>query len=946
MSKSAVTCLERASYRFLSLSALVLATAGALFAGDALAASTEQLSVSAQARPRAEEHPSILSAALSAMSDHAKAVDNSAVTLTFEGLKDQEAVLNFYAGGSGDSGSGPGPNYGVTFSSNAYTFINASVGGTGNTANEPSPPTSMTFLSGSAATMTVSGGFTTGFSFYYSTPFQPGSITVYDGPNATGNILATLSLPLTPLGPDPAAQYGVWVPIGVQFSGTARSVDFAGTENLIGFDNITLNSSTPGGSFVLPPPKILSKTVSGEPTTKNSTHAALSSNGSAVVFESQETDLVATNHQIANGRDIYRVVNGQTVLEDKDASGNQLIGTSSLPAVSADGGIVAFLHSQGTAPAEQAKVALTGQMFGGASGQPKHQVDMGMGGATPNGSVSGAPSVAAKNGSNKLVFCSAASNLVAGDSNGQRDIFLVDPLNASQPTQRISVDNSGAQLAGDSCEPKLSVDGTKVVFTISAATVYGTSARQVVRKDLTTGAVDLLTPSATHLGKGANADSSEPSINADGSVVAFTSAASDLDNLGAPVGGSEAFVSLAQQSSDGAPRALKRVRSGDGTVPNGSSQHPQVSNDGTIVVMQTIATNFFGGKALPAAACGAVAITTNFFTPTLMGSSLCTGQSSNQNPTISGDGTMVGFDSNAPQSGTSSSNSNAYSQAAGASPVGVPNLSGDFSGQWFDPNQSGQGLVIDVIHPDANNNRAMLLTWFVFVNGKSTWLQGVGIPKSGSGAQAGSVIVPMDQVAIFQGKSFPLGESHATGALWGSITLTFANANTGTMNWTSTYPGFNSGSMAITHFLPVDLPSQDLSTAKVRACYSGNWSNPAQSGHGFEFEVIQATPPVLAVDWFAFSPTGAPVWLQGAGPINGNSAQMQMQLIDGAGAQFPPLYNPALITQHLWGTATITFTDSSHATVTWNSTIPGYGSGTQPLQPILGAGLLDRRTCP
>ena len=86
------------------------------------------------------------------------------------------------------------------------------------------------------------------------------------------------------------------------------------------------------------------------------------------------------------------------------------------------------------------------------------------------------------------------------------------------------------------------------------------------------------------------------------------------------------------------------------------------------------------------------------------------------------------------------------------------------------------------------------------------------------------------------------------------------------------------------------------------------------------------------------------MWLQGAGAISGNSAQMHLQLIDGAGAQFPPNYDPGGITQHDWGTATFTFTDSSHGSVTWNSTITGYGSGTQPLQP-LAKGLMDRRGC-
>ena len=45
----------------------------------------------------------------------------AAVVLTFEGLQNNEQVLNFYNGGSGGSGSGPGPNYGITFGSDSLT---------------------------------------------------------------------------------------------------------------------------------------------------------------------------------------------------------------------------------------------------------------------------------------------------------------------------------------------------------------------------------------------------------------------------------------------------------------------------------------------------------------------------------------------------------------------------------------------------------------------------------------------------------------------------------------------------------------------------------------------------------------------------------------------------------------------------------------------------------
>jgi len=40
---------------------------------------------------------------------------NSKTALTFAGPQDQEPILNYYNGGLRGSGSGPSPNYGITF---------------------------------------------------------------------------------------------------------------------------------------------------------------------------------------------------------------------------------------------------------------------------------------------------------------------------------------------------------------------------------------------------------------------------------------------------------------------------------------------------------------------------------------------------------------------------------------------------------------------------------------------------------------------------------------------------------------------------------------------------------------------------------------------------------------------------------------------------------------
>lgn len=171
----------------------------------------------------------------------------AAITLLdFEGLGDAEPVLSFYSGGLGGNGSGPGPNLGAVFSSNALAAIDREAGGMGNFGHEPSPNTTLFFLTGPAATLNLSAGFDTGFSFFYSAVVNPGFITVYDGLNATGTILASLTLPVTPSdGGDPLGDFSPFFPIGVPFGGIARSIDFGGTVNSIGFDNITFGSATP-----------------------------------------------------------------------------------------------------------------------------------------------------------------------------------------------------------------------------------------------------------------------------------------------------------------------------------------------------------------------------------------------------------------------------------------------------------------------------------------------------------------------------------------------------------------------------------------------------------------------------------------------------------------------------------------------------------------------------
>ena len=172
---------------------------------------------------------------------------SSFIYLDFEGLGNNDPINNFYNGGTSGQGNS-GTNFGVEFGT-ALGKIDADAGGNGNFANEPSPSTIMFFLSSDQVYLNVAAGFSVAFSCYYSAGYD-GSIEVYDGLNGTGNLLGSVFLPANGndnnCSGDPNGWYCNWDPVGIPFSGTAKSVIFVGDTDYIAFDDVTFGSANPG----------------------------------------------------------------------------------------------------------------------------------------------------------------------------------------------------------------------------------------------------------------------------------------------------------------------------------------------------------------------------------------------------------------------------------------------------------------------------------------------------------------------------------------------------------------------------------------------------------------------------------------------------------------------------------------------------------------------------
>ncbi|HET8942623.1 MAG TPA: hypothetical protein VFN13_11625, partial [Rudaea sp.] len=108
---------------------------------------------------------------------------------------------------------------------------------------------------------------------------------------------------------------------------------------------------------------------------------------------------------------------------------------------------------------------------------------------------------------------------------------------------------------------------------------------------------------------------------------------------------------------------------------------------------------------------------------------------------------------------------------------------------------------------------------------------------------------------------------------------------------------------------------------------SGSWYDPAQSGHGFDLQITDQQDLMLAY-WYTFAPDGSgQVWIYAQGPydVGKNTVTLPAEIL--TGAKFPPLFNSNDLQGTPWGTITFSFTDCNHGTASWNSTVPGYGSG-------------------
>lgn len=114
----------------------------------------------------------------------------------------------------------------------------------------------------------------------------------------------------------------------------------------------------------------------------------------------------------------------------------------------------------------------------------------------------------------------------------------------------------------------------------------------------------------------------------------------------------------------------------------------------------------------------------------------------------------------------------------------------------------------------------------------------------------------------------------------------------------------------------------------ITSGFTGAWYDPAQAGHGIFIEVLPGSQ--MLAWWFAFNPDGTEQsWFGNVGAIDGDTATIEA--LQTSGGRWIPNFDPATVTQPVWGQLTFTFTDCNHGRVDFSSGIAGYGEGHMDL---------------
>jgi Tol biopolymer transport system component len=317
--------------------------------------------------------------------------------------------------------------------------------------------------------------------------------------------------------------------------------------------------------------------------------ARVSAGGLHVVFSSYARLVAMDANQV---RDVYvlDLSTGQLTLESLGRDGGVANGDSGSPDISGDGRYVVFVSSAGNLADTQIAAGMPRVFLRDREKATTRLLTTSASGGPANG-YSSNPAISADG--TTVVFDSAATDLLQSDPPHDVSVYLMR-LSSGERT-RLSVAGTGEPRAGQSVAPSISANGRYIAF-MSKADLTCRDAGACGREPSDRNRVadvyvrDALTNTTTrvsrsHTGQDTNGASYDPAISGDGRYVVFVSEASNLTR--------DSGRHVAQVYSRDIVNGVTELVSGNprGRRANGPSVHPAVSNDGSTVAFQSLASD-------------------------------------------------------------------------------------------------------------------------------------------------------------------------------------------------------------------------------------------------------------------------------------------------------------------------------------------------------------------
>lgn len=267
----------------------------------------------------------------------------------------------------------------------------------------------------------------------------------------------------------------------------------------------------------------------GEEGNGDSCDPSISADGSYIAFSSSASNLVADDTNGCNDVFVYDRTSNTVKRISISNTGKEGDGDSYEPSISGDGNFIAFtsyadnlinndtndcsdvfVYNQTSETIKRISISSNGEQGMGDSYEPSISAD-----------------------GRYIAFTSYADTLIDNDTNGYRDVFVHDQISGA--TERVSISSEGEQFYKDNYSPSISANGRYITFVsgtirprvaVSRTLTLTDDNVDIFVHDRVSKITECVSVSST--GEEANSNSNSPSISANGSFVVFSSSANNL----------------------------------------------------------------------------------------------------------------------------------------------------------------------------------------------------------------------------------------------------------------------------------------------------------------------------------------------------------------------------------------------------------------------------------